>query len=36
MGCVLRVPAPIVKKEANVVSLKNFDQPFVLRAVLID
>ena len=33
MGRVLGVPAAIVKKEAYVVGLKNFYQPFVLGAV---
>jgi hypothetical protein len=36
MGRVLGVPAAIVKKEANIVGLKNFDQPFVLCAVLVN
>ena len=36
MGGVLRISAPVVEKEADVVGLKNFDQPLVLRAVLVD
>jgi len=36
MGGVLGVPAAIIKKEANVVCLKNLNQPFVLGAVLVN
>ena len=35
IGRILRVPATVVEKEANVMRSKNFNQALVLRAMLV-